>query len=97
VQLYSESTFQQKLAYAENSAGIAIGDRQLHHLPAQLKNHKIKEIEISIRLNCAIAILATSDNADLSDFLAMHWLYHQDIYPDRNKTRTDSQLSDLAE
>jgi hypothetical protein len=44
LQLYSESTFQQELAYAENSAGIAIGDRQLHRLPALLKNAKIKGI-----------------------------------------------------
>jgi uncharacterized lipoprotein YddW (UPF0748 family) len=44
VQLYSESTFKQELAYAENSAGIAITDRQLHHLPALLRNSKIKSI-----------------------------------------------------
>ena len=46
MQLYSEPTFQQELAYAENSAGIAIGDRQLHRLPALLKNPKIKGILI---------------------------------------------------
>ncbi len=46
VQLYSEPTFRQELAYAENSAGIAITDRQLHRLPALLKNPKIKGIFI---------------------------------------------------
>jgi uncharacterized lipoprotein YddW (UPF0748 family) len=46
VQLYSEPTFKQELAYAENSAGIAITDRQLHRLPALLKNPKIKGILI---------------------------------------------------
>ena len=46
VQLYSEPTFKRELAYAENSAGIAITDRQLHRLPALLKNPKIKGILI---------------------------------------------------
>lgn len=46
VQLYSEPTFRQELAYAENSAGIAITDKQLHRLPALLKNPKIKGIFI---------------------------------------------------
>jgi Glycosyl hydrolase-like 10 len=46
VQLYSEPTFKQELAYAERSAGIAITDRQLHRLPALLQNPKIKGIFI---------------------------------------------------
>jgi uncharacterized lipoprotein YddW (UPF0748 family) len=47
VELYNEPTFDKELAkYAEKSDGIAITDRQLHRLPALLKNPKIKGILI---------------------------------------------------
>jgi uncharacterized lipoprotein YddW (UPF0748 family) len=46
IQAYNEANFKEELAYAEGHAGIALTDRQLHHLPELINNPKIKGILI---------------------------------------------------
>jgi uncharacterized lipoprotein YddW (UPF0748 family) len=46
IQAYNETNFQNELVYAEKYNGIALTDRQLQHVPALMKNSKIKTILI---------------------------------------------------
>ena len=46
IQAYNEKNFPEEVNYAEKYAGIAITDRQLHHLPTIVANNKIKSILI---------------------------------------------------
>ncbi|MBW4450735.1 MAG: family 10 glycosylhydrolase [Spirirestis rafaelensis WJT71-NPBG6] len=44
IQVYNDANFKQELNYAENYAGVAITDNQLHHLKELIDNTKIKSI-----------------------------------------------------
>ncbi|MCV3213346.1 family 10 glycosylhydrolase [Plectonema radiosum NIES-515] len=44
IQAYNDANFKQELNYAENYAGVAITDNQLHHLKELVNNTKIKSI-----------------------------------------------------
>lgn len=44
IQTYNDANFYQELSYAENYAGVALSEKQLHHLKELVKNTKIKGI-----------------------------------------------------
>ncbi|GAX44239.1 hypothetical protein NIES4075_52570 [Tolypothrix sp. NIES-4075] len=44
IQAYNDANFKQELDYAENYAGVAITDNQLHHLKELINNTKIKSV-----------------------------------------------------
>lgn len=44
IQIYNDANFAQELEYAENYAGVAISDKQLHRLKALIENPKIKSV-----------------------------------------------------
>ena len=44
IQAYNDANFRQELNYAENYAGVAITENQLHHLKELVENNKIKSV-----------------------------------------------------
>ncbi|MGL5063844.1 MAG: family 10 glycosylhydrolase [Microcoleus sp.] len=44
IQIYNDANFAQELEYAENYAGVAISDKQLHRLKALIDNPKIQSV-----------------------------------------------------